>query len=140
MFLITCLLYRLYSVSSFFSELVSALKRVRHKIFDLHFFHDSNPSGPLINRLKYFRIQFRFRPDIQILKKLRGVHPTFLRCAAHCGIKLCSVHHTAESSNHNFLKNSVVCIPQQSQTSRCTSPQGVKLRGVHHTLESSSAV
>ena len=39
------------------------LKGVCHEIFDLHFFHDSNPSRPLINRLKYFRI--RFRRDIQ---------------------------------------------------------------------------
>ena len=29
------------------------------------FFHDSNPSGPLINRLKYFRIRFRFRRNIR---------------------------------------------------------------------------
>ena len=28
-------------------------------------FHYSNPSEPLINRLKYFRIRFRFRRDIQ---------------------------------------------------------------------------
>ena len=30
------------------------LKGVCHEIFDLQFFHDSNPSGPLINRLKCF--------------------------------------------------------------------------------------
>ena len=29
-----------------------------HKMFDLHFLLDSNPSGPLINRLKYFLIHF----------------------------------------------------------------------------------
>ena len=29
----------------------TALKGVCHKVFDLRFFHDSNPSGPLINRL-----------------------------------------------------------------------------------------
>ena len=28
------------------------------------FYHDSNPSGPLINRVKYFRILLRFRRDI----------------------------------------------------------------------------
>ena len=44
--------------------------------FRPQFFHDSNPSGPLINRLKYFRIVFLFRRDIRIFKKLLGVHPT----------------------------------------------------------------
>ena len=33
------------------------LKGVCHEIFDLHFFHDSIQSRPLINRLKYFRIR-----------------------------------------------------------------------------------
>ena len=33
------------------------------------FFHDSNPSGPLINRLNYFRILFRFCCDIRVFKK-----------------------------------------------------------------------
>ena len=41
------------------------LKGVCHEIFDLHFFHDSKLSGPLINRIKYFRIRFRFCRDIQ---------------------------------------------------------------------------
>ena len=41
------------------------VKGVCHEIFDLQFFHDSNSSGPLINRLKYFRIKFRFHRDIQ---------------------------------------------------------------------------
>ena len=45
-------------------EQIPFLQRVCHKIFDLYFFHDSNPSGPLINRLKYFRIWFRFPHDI----------------------------------------------------------------------------
>ena len=62
----------------------NCLKGVRHEIFDLHFFHDSNPSRPLINRLKYFRILFRFRRDIRILKKLRGVHPTAESDSAVC--------------------------------------------------------
>ena len=42
--------------------------------FQPTFFHDSNPSRPLINRRIYFRIRFRFRRDIRIFKKLRGVH------------------------------------------------------------------
>ena len=43
----------------------NSFKGVCHKIFDLQFFHDSNPTGPLINRLKYFRIWFLFRQDIR---------------------------------------------------------------------------
>ena len=31
------------------------------------FFHDWNPSGPLINRLKYFQIRFKFRRNIWII-------------------------------------------------------------------------
>ena len=54
------------------------------------FFHDSKPSGPLINRLQYFRIRFRFRQDIQIFKKAP-------RCASHRRVGLRGVHHTAES-------------------------------------------
>ena len=93
------------------------------------FFHDSNPSRPLINRLKYFRIGFRFRRDIQIFKKhwcasfresdssvcIKGcsqvpkISEKPLRCASHWGVKLCGVHHTAESS-------SAVCITPRSQT------------------------
>ena len=45
--------------------------------------HESNPSGPLINRLKWFCLKIRFRGDIQILSSknstprcdnLRGVN------------------------------------------------------------------
>ena len=116
------------------------------------FFHDSNPSGPLINRPKYFRIQLRFCQDIQIFKKLRGVHPTAesdsavccirrsqaLRCASHRRVKLGCVHHTVESSDEKFSKNSEVCIPLWSQTPRfdCASYHGVKICVLHHTSES----
>ena len=93
-----------------------------HEIFDLHFFHDSNPSRPLINRLKYFRIRFRFRRDIRIFKKLHGVHHTAESSSA-------CLHHTAESS-------SAVCIIPRSQAPRCASHRGVKLRRVHNTAES----
>ena len=31
-----------------------------HEIFELYFFHDSNPSKHLINRLKYFEFGFDF--------------------------------------------------------------------------------
>ena len=37
------------------------------------FFHDSNPSWPLINRLRYFQIQFRFCRDTWSQSCLRGV-------------------------------------------------------------------
>ena len=33
------------------------LKELCHKIFDFYFFHYSNPSGPLINKVKYFQIR-----------------------------------------------------------------------------------
>ena len=42
----------------------------------LFLFHDSNPSGPLINRPKCFRIIFRFRWDIQSQSCLHSVQPT----------------------------------------------------------------
>ena len=35
-----------------------------HKSFDLYFFHESNPSGPLIDRLKWFFLKIRFCQDI----------------------------------------------------------------------------
>ena len=104
------------------------LKGVCHKIFDIHFFHDSNPSRPLIKRLENFRIRFQFHRDIWIFKKLRGVHHTgessdlkfFItpRCASHRGVRLCGVHPTAESSY-------TVCIIPRSLTSRCASHCGV---------------
>ena len=99
------------------------------------FFHDSNPSGPLINRLKYFRIRFRFRRDIKILKKLCSVHPTAESdsteciillsqtpwCASYRGVRLRGVHHTVESWKQGIWKNSAVCIPLQSQNPWCAS-------------------
>ena len=75
------------------------LKGVSHDIFDLHIFHDSNPSRPLINRLKYFRILFQFHWDIQTFKELHDVHPT------------------VES-------DSTVSIPLQSQAPQCASYHG----------------
>ena len=72
-----------------------------HEIFDL-------PSGPLINRVKYFRIRFRFSPDIRIFKNW-GVKLTSSQ-----GVKLRGVHHTAESWKNVFKK-----------TPRCASYRGV---------------
>ena len=85
-------------------------------------FHDSNPSRPLMNRLKYFQIRFQFRWDIWIYKKLHNLD------------------HTVES-------DSAVCITLRSHekkvskiTLRCASHRGVRLRGVHPFTESSSTV
>ena len=75
------------------------------------FFHDLNPSGPLIKRLKYFGIRFQFCQDIQIFKKLCGVHPT------------------AESEL-------AVCIIPQSRAPGCAFYHGVNFRGVQNTAES----
>ena len=95
------------------------------------FFHDSNTSKPLINRLKYFRIRFRFCQDIRILKKLHGV-----QCASHRGVRRRGVHRPAES-------DSPLCIILRShenkaseKTLQCASSRGNRLRGVHHTAES----
>ena len=65
------------------------------------FFHDLNPSGPLTNRLNHFRIFFRFRRDIQIFKKRRGVY--------HTAVKLLGVHHTAESKykSHRIIDDRI---------------------------------
>ena len=44
-----------------------SLKGQCHEIFNLNFFlHKSNPSGPQINRLKWFFLKIRFRKDIRI--------------------------------------------------------------------------
>ena len=70
-------------------------------------------------------------------------------CESICRVKLRGVHHTAESSDPNFSKNSAVCITPQaprtaelevclllrSPTLRCASHCGVKLHTVH-TLRS----
>ena len=109
-----------------------SLKGVCNEIFYLHFFHDSNPSRSLINRLKYFRIWLQFRQDILILKKA-------LLCASHHGVELRGLHHTAES-------NSMVCITPLSQVikkslkTQCASHCGAWLHSLHTTAESSSAV
>ena len=113
-----------------------------HEIFYLYCFHDSNPSGPLINRLKYFHIIFLLRTNIQIFMKLHGVHPTaesiptvciipqsrvfqILKkknppCAPHRRVNLRGVHPTAETI-------SAVCIIPGRQSLRCASYRRVKL-------------
>ena len=112
------------------------IKGVCHEIFDLHFFHDLNPSRPLINRLKYFRTRFRFHQDIQIFKKLRSVHPTVESSSVVCIPPLsqapsCASHHGVKKSK--FLKKLCgvqLCIPLRSQAPWCASHCEVKLLGV----------
>ena len=50
--------------------------------------------GPVINRLNYFRIWFRFRRDIKMFKKLRCERPTLVTDSM-----LCIVHHTTDEDN-----------------------------------------
>ena len=53
------------------------LKGQCQEIFDLFFFfHESNPAGPLINRLKCFQLFFRFSRDIRSQSCLRGEQHT----------------------------------------------------------------
>ena len=109
-----CLWFRLCKYICISQILCGVIKQKSHVSRDfrpLFVFYDLNPSGPLINRIKYFWIRFRFHWDIQIFKKLL------------------SVHHTAESS-------SAVCIIPRSQAPRCASYPGVRLRSVHHITES----
>ena len=76
--------YRTCTVQCTVYNTVPFLKGVCHEILTSSFFHDSNQSGPLINRLKYFRIWFRFCQDIRIFKTLPGVHPTTESDSAVC--------------------------------------------------------
>ena len=83
-----------------------------HEIFDLHFFHDSNPSEPLIYRLKYFPIRFRFHRDIRSQSCLPGVQHTVVcipprsQSLRYRGDDLLGVQHTAEMYDQNFFKKS----------------------------------
>ena len=100
-----------------------SLKGVCHKIFDLQFFLWFEPIWAPDKQAKIFSNL------VSILLR----YSNFLknpRCASHCGVRLCGVLHSTESS-------STVCIPPRSQTPRCASHRGVKLRSVHHTSESS---
>ena len=71
--------------------ILNFLKGVCHEIFDLHFFHVSNPSRPpLIHRLKYSIVEFG--SDFTEI-----FDPTLSpRCASHRGADISGVQHTAE--------------------------------------------
>ena len=62
-----------------------------HKIFGILIFHESKPSGPLINRLKWFCVKIRFRGDIR-----DSVQANTARSWTLCRLTLCEVG--------NFLK------------------------------------
>ena len=119
-------------------------------MFDLYCFYDSNPSGPLINRLKYFRIRFRFRQDVQSLCNLR----VNKFCYAHRGVKILGlvnqqfifiinlffpdrcVHPSQNFSWMSLLKKQPETIEDVILTPRCA----VWLRGVMHTVKMDFAV
>ena len=93
------------------------LKRVCHEIFDHQFFHDLNPFGSMINKLKYFRIWFRFCRDIQS-QNSKNFTP---QCASHSRVRLCG---------------DVLCIILRSQTPWCASYCRVRLHDLHPATES----
>ena len=68
-----------------------------YNIFDLNFFHESNPSGPLDKQvLQYFLIRFKFRRNSQ-LKFLRNSDTIELKKKKKKSQKPRGVMHTAES-------------------------------------------
>ena len=55
-----------------------------HEIFVIFLFHESKPSGPLINRLKWFCLKIRFRGNIrekfEYLRENEFFRKTVLAC------------------------------------------------------------
>ena len=88
-----CIWLLLINLKSYFYNLIFLLKGVCHEILDLKFFYDSNPSEPLINRLKYFQIRFRFCRDIPSQSSKNST----LWCACHRGVKILGL------ANQNFF-------------------------------------
>ena len=102
-------------------------KGVFHEIFDLQFFY------MILTHLVPWKKQ------ATVFLNSVSISPRFTktpRCASHHWVKLCGVHHTEESRDEKFSKNSAVCISLRSQALRCASHCGVKLRGVHHNFSS----
>ena len=119
-------------------------------------FHDSNSSGPLINRLKYFLTRFQFRWDIRSQSYLHGVQytpETISAVFAHRGVKgskfrkksqrraslrgddLCGVQHTVESRAPSSEKISTVCHTLWRSSLRCATYREDHPCGVQHTAE-----
>ena len=132
-----------------FCQLIGSVSRD----FRPPFFNDSNPFGPLINRLKYFRMRFRFRRDFRSQSQPHAgkVFDLSLRCVAHRWNHLCFVLHTAEivsvvcctslrsypryiAHHGDFFRNLMPL------TSRCVAHLGDCLCGVLHTSEIVSVV
>ena len=87
------------------------------------FFPDSNPFGPLINGLKYFRIWFRFRRD-----NLRSVQHTAELRISNLEKKLPGVQHTAETiSVHTAETISAVCNTLQQQSRKIPRSPGLQV-------------
>ena len=99
------------------------------------FFHDSNPSRLLMNRLKYFWIQIQCRKDIWIFKNLYGVEPTAKSDSAVCIIPWSLTLRCA--SHHGVMKTKYLKKTLRSASHPChESDSAVKFRSVHHTTES----
>ena len=117
-----------------------------HKIFDLHFFHVSNPFGLLINRPKYFRIRFKFRLDI----RSQSLKNSTLRCAWYSGAQILGLA-IKKKFLHIFsfmidmftvqcslLKEFLLIVPLKA--TRDSKRFRFWLLGVMHTAESDSVV
>ena len=120
-----------------FCQLIGSVSRD----FRPPFFNDSNPFGPLINRLKYFRMRFRFRRDFRSQSQPHAgkVFYLSLRCVEifdhkvnHMQVKfsicLCSVLHTAE------IISALCCTPQRLSP-WCVAHRSDHIRGILHTTE-----
>ena len=85
-----------------FTRLQVGLKEGCHEIVHLYLFQDSNPSGPLINIIRYFRILSWFRRDIQILRNIppQSQSPRCTSCTAE-------PNRTPRSQNQNICLSNV---------------------------------
>ena len=99
------------------------LKEMGHEIFDPYIFHDSKPSGPLINSLKYFRFRFRIF-DHKVISAVCIFPRRWSRgCAAHGGKDLRGVLYTI----------SIVCSAPLRWSPQCASYRWDDLCGVRQT-------
>ena len=95
----------------------------------LFFFHDSNPSGPLINRVKNFRIRFRFH-----------VKPLFILLISSFMIELFTPKRISpdwpfKSNQRLTLQCSVWLRCVMHTTEQYDAHRGAWLRGGMHTAE-----
>ena len=127
-------------------------KEVCHKIFSLHFFHDSNPFEPLIKRSKVFQNLVSISPSIFYHKVVSVNHHIILQIFSFMIQQMCSslkgylrsvslkaTMDTKEDLDFVSAVHTVCC------TQRRLSPQQVAhcgdcRRGVLHTAEIITAV